>query len=58
MTKLKPQPIAYRIRDAADVIGLSRSTLYHLAKQGKLRIRKVAGRSLIAREDLLSLLQS
>ena len=50
--------LAYRIPDAAKAIGLSRSTLYYLAKQGKLRIRKVGGRSLITREDLLSLLQS
>lgn len=48
--------LAYRIKEACDVMGLSRSTIYNLAAQGKLRIRKVAGRSLIARSDLLALL--
>lgn len=50
------EPIAYQIKDAAAVAGLSRSTLYKLAKQGHLPIRKVCGRSLIARSDLLNLL--
>lgn len=47
--------IAYRINEAADAIGLSRSRLYALAKDGKLVIRKVYGRSLILREDLIAL---
>lgn len=49
-------PIAYRINDAAKAMGLSRSTLYSLAKQGRLRIRKIAGRSVIAADDLRALL--
>jgi excisionase family DNA binding protein len=44
------------IREACAYTRLSRSTIYNLAKAGKLPIRKVAGRSLILRQDLLTLL--
>lgn len=50
------EPLTYTVREAAAVSGLSRSSLYKLAQQGRIRIRKVAGRSLIARSDLLVLL--
>jgi excisionase family DNA binding protein len=49
--------IALRINDAVAVSGLSRSTLYKLHAEGKLRAVKVAGRRLILREDLQALLQ-
>lgn len=51
-----PERLSYRINEACHVMGLSRSTIYNLAAQGKLTIRKVAGRSLVARSDLLALL--
>lgn len=44
------------IKEACDYTRLSRSTIYNLAKSGKLSIRKVGNRSLILREDLLTLL--
>lgn len=44
------------IQETCDYTRLSRSTIYNLAKAGKLPIRKVAGRSLILRQDLLTLL--
>ena len=44
------------IKETCDYTRLSRSTIYNLAKAGKLPIRKVAGRSLILRSDLLVLL--
>jgi excisionase family DNA binding protein len=47
---------AYRVDDAAAAVGLSRSKLYKLAEAGQLRMTKVAGRTLILREDLLALL--
>ncbi|MBC6982865.1 helix-turn-helix domain-containing protein [Caulobacter sp. 17J80-11] len=53
-----PRPLAYRVNDAAKAIGLSRSTLYELRNEGKLRIVKVAGRALIPCEDLEALLGS
>lgn len=50
--------MAFTIREAGQAIGLCRSSIYNLAKAGKLPIRKVAGRSLILREDLESLLMN
>jgi excisionase family DNA binding protein len=44
--------IALRIPEAAHVSGLSRSTLYALMGEGKLRSVKVGGRRLILRIDL------
>lgn len=48
--------IAMTIKEACYYVSISRSTLYNLAKAGKLPIRKVAGRSLILVDDLRSLL--
>jgi excisionase family DNA binding protein len=48
--------IALRIRDASIVSGLSRSTLYELLKDGKLRAVKIGGRRLILRDSLEALL--
>ena len=44
--------IALRIPEAAYISGLSRSTLYALMGEGKLRSVKVGGRRLILRTDL------
>jgi excisionase family DNA binding protein len=50
-------PLAYRIDDAVKASGLSRSTLYDLISEGKLRSIKVGGRRLIPAEALRQLLQ-
>jgi excisionase family DNA binding protein len=44
------------IRETARTFRVSRSTLYVLAAAGKLPIRKVGGRSLIATSDMLALI--
>lgn len=44
------------VKQACRYLNVSRSTIYNLAKADKLKIRKVAGRSLILRSDLLVLL--
>ena len=38
--------------EACAYMRVSRSTIYNLAKAGKLPIRKAAGRSLILRRDI------
>jgi excisionase family DNA binding protein len=56
-TKLSPdEKIAYRLNEAAELVGLSRSTFYKLLKLGKLPSTKVAGRRVILRKHLLALL--
>lgn len=55
---IKPEDkLALRIKEAAAVSGLSRSTIYKLLSANKLRAVKVGGRRLILRESLLALLQ-
>ena len=44
--------IAFRILEASHVSGLSRSTLYSLINEGKLRSVKAGRRRLILRTDL------
>ena len=44
------------VNEACVYMRVSRSTIYNLAKAGKLPIRKVAGRSLILRRDVHVLL--
>jgi excisionase family DNA binding protein len=49
--------LAYRVNDAAKVAGLSRSSLYVLINEGKLRSVLVAGRRLIPADALRDLLR-
>lgn len=48
----EPETLAYQLRDAARVIGLSRAKLYQLFKTGELRSFTVGRRRLVARKDL------
>jgi excisionase family DNA binding protein len=49
--------LAYRVNDAIEVAGLSRSSLYKLISEGKLRSVLVAGRRLIPADALRDLLR-
>jgi hypothetical protein len=49
--------IAYSVADAVKVSGLSRSSIYNLIGEGKLRSALVAGRRLIPAAALCELLQ-
>jgi hypothetical protein len=51
------QPLAYRVNDAIKVSGLSRSSIYKLIGEGKLRSVLVAGRRLIPADALRDLLR-
>ncbi|WP_081837784.1 helix-turn-helix domain-containing protein [Xanthobacter sp. 91] len=48
----KVAPCAYSVKDAAEAYAISRSTLYVLLKDGKIRDRKVGGRRVILKSDL------
>ena len=50
------QPLAHQLPRAAQISGLSRSTLYNLIKTGELPVIKVGRRTLIADADLRSLI--
>lgn len=50
------QRLAYSVRDASYVSGLSRATLYLLMQKGKLASIRVGGRRLIRHEALVALL--
>jgi len=49
-------PLAYRIRDAATALGIGRSTLYELIKDGEIAIVKVGSRTLITATELAGFL--
>lgn len=52
------EPYAYRIPDACRMVGLGRTMIYELAATGKLKMVKVAGRTLIPSESLRALIES
>lgn len=56
MSEAHSNKLAYSLREASEATSLSRSTLYNLAKDGRLSIRKVAGRSIILRDDIMALI--
>jgi len=49
-------PLAYRIRVAEKVSGVSKSKLYQLAKDGKLKLTRVGGRTLVPHDELVRLI--
>lgn len=53
---LSQNSLTMTIAETCEYTRLCRSTIYNLAKAGKLPIRKVAGRSLILRSDIHRLL--
>jgi excisionase family DNA binding protein len=50
------EPMAYRVADAAKVIGLSRSRIYELIAEGALEARKLGGCTVIPASSLHALL--
>jgi excisionase family DNA binding protein len=48
--------LAYSINEAADRIGVGRTTLYQLVNAGELRLVKLGSRSLIIAAELEALL--
>lgn len=55
---MQAEPLAYRVKDAAKATGLSVSTLYNLRRDGRLKMVKVCGRTLVPREALEGLLKA
>jgi excisionase family DNA binding protein len=53
-----PPPLAYRINDACQVLGVGRTSLYTLVKEGRLKAIRVAGRTLIDAESARTLVAS
>jgi excisionase family DNA binding protein len=53
----KPERLAHRVNDAADIIGVKRSTIYNLLREEKLRSVKIGGSRLILDESLRELLK-
>lgn len=51
-------PIAVTIPQAVKISGIGRTSLYGLARDNKLTLRKVRGRTLILVEDLRRLITS
>jgi excisionase family DNA binding protein len=52
------EPLAYSPTHAADVLGLSRATIYRLMNEGRIRARKLGDhRTLIDREELVRFVQ-
>jgi excisionase family DNA binding protein len=50
------QALAYNMRVAPRVSGISKSKLYQLAKDGQLRLTRVGGRTLIEHAELMRLI--
>lgn len=49
-------PLAYRMKDAERVFGVSKSKLYQLAADGKLKLIRVGGRTLVPHSELQRLI--
>lgn len=54
--KEKPERLAYRINEACASIGVGRSSLYNMIRDGRVKSVKIAGRTLILRSEIERLL--
>lgn len=52
-----PNPRAYRVRDFCQAFGVSRSTVYNLMADGRLKTVLIAGRRLIPADAAEALLR-
>jgi hypothetical protein len=50
-----PRPVAWTVNDGARLLSISRATVYLLARTGKLKLIRVAGRTLIPDSEILRL---
>lgn len=48
----KPERLAYRVREAAEVLAISRSHFYELVAAGRIRVLKDGVRTLVRRSEL------
>ena len=51
------QPLYVRVSDAPTIFGLSRSTVYEMARLKKITIHKVGGASLLSVAELSALIE-
>jgi excisionase family DNA binding protein len=52
-----PNILAYRINDACHVLSISRSSIYNMIGDGRLKSISIAGRTLIPRTEIDRLLE-
>jgi len=45
-------PKARRVKDACSTLGISRATLYKLSLQGKVKLVKIAGRTVVPETEI------
>jgi excisionase family DNA binding protein len=57
-THIQPERLVYRINDACHVLGVGRSSLYKIAAEGKIKLIRIAGRSVVTAESLRSFVES
>jgi excisionase family DNA binding protein len=51
----RPEKLAYNVGQAAQALGVSKSSVYHLISAGGLPARRICGRVVILAEDLTAL---
>jgi excisionase family DNA binding protein len=49
--------LAYRVPEACHLLGIGRTSLYELVRDGKLKLVKIAGRTLVPHSELNRLLR-
>lgn len=49
------EPKARRVKDACAALGIGPSTLYKLAREGKLRLVRIAGRTIVPESEIARL---
>lgn len=57
MASAKSESLAYRVKDAARLMGIGRSKVFELIKDGHLPAIKIGGATLVLRVDIIAFLE-
>ncbi len=49
---VKIEPLFFRMQEACEILRLSRSTIYKMNAEGRLRFSRIGGRTLVPREEI------
>lgn len=56
--KLKPKRMAYTVKEASEMLGISKSRLYEMVQFGEIPYMKIGGKILLPKKEFESWLQS
>ena len=58
VARVTMQPLAYRVPDAAKMLGIGRSTVFEMIRSGKLDAKKIGAATVVTHDSILRAYQN